>query len=109
MSELLYATDYTVNTVLTGCLYADGKVTLQGLTEIEIAAIKKEKNRVDHRGFNPTDDPDQEGLSTEQLSAILTGLATQEPNDKMAIFSQPQLKWAKRHHPDFMDKELTEE
>ena len=102
---ILYAVMYTVSADWTGALYADGKVTLVGLTEAQIAVSTREKNRVDKLGFNPTNDPEQSGLSTVELSTMLTGLAAQEPNFKMGIFSQAQLKWAHANHPDFKPKQ----
>ena len=106
---------YTVNADWTGALYGynevtgkQDKLTLVGLTEVQIAASIREKNRVDQLGFNPTNDPEQSGLSTIELSAMLTGLAAQEPNFKMGIFSQAQLKWAHANHPDFKPKQTEE-
>lgn len=88
----------------TGALYAD-KVMLAGLTEIEIAALKGEKNRLDHKGFNP-DYKDIDGLTPIELTATIDGLLAQEPNDKVLILMLVHGKWLKYNHPDFMDKPI---
>jgi len=104
MSELLYAVDYTVNTVLTGCIYADGKVTLEGLTEDELIAKGKRVNWLNRKGFNPTNDPEQQGLSTTELTYIIDQLVAQDPNMDILALGGVQGKWIKYNHPDFMDK-----
>ncbi len=105
---ILYAVMYTVNADWTGALYADGKVTLVGLTEAQIAVSTREKNRVDKLGFNPTNDPEQGGLSTAELSATIDTLVAQDPNLKMLILSQAQGRWLHVSHPLFKPK-VTEE
>jgi len=108
--KLLYAVMYTAHSEFlgTGASYVDGKVMLKGLTEAEIAEFDGEINRVDHMGFNPTDDPEQEGLSTAELTYIIDQLAAQDPNETLGILSKSQGKWLKVNHPDFMD-EITDE
>lgn len=99
--KLLYAVMYTVSAFFDGRLYANGKVTLTALTELEIAAFDGQVNRVDALGFNPHNDMEQTGLSTEQLTALLTRLVEQDANEVLGIFSYAQLHWAYANHPSF--------
>lgn len=107
--NILYAVMYTVNSDFlgTGASYVDGKVLLKGLTEAEIDEFTGDINRVDALGFNPTNDPEQEGLSIAELTVIIDQLAAQEPNEKLCILDKEQGTWLKYNHPDFMD-EVTE-
>lgn len=107
--EVLYAVMYTVNADWTGAPYADGKVTLVGLTEQQIAESPRVKNRVDLKGFNPTNDPEQTGLSIAELVSIIDQLLAQEPNFKVLILSKLQGKWLEQNYPDFKPTETTED
>jgi len=99
----LYAVMYKENALFLGggAKYLDGKVLLKGLTEAEIAMFDGEINRVDLLGFNPTNDPEQLGLSTQQLSDIITQLAEATPNHKLGVLSISQGKWLHDNHPSF--------
>ncbi len=107
MMKYFYAVMYTVNSefLVSGAKYVEGKVTLKGLTEAEIVEYKGDVNRIDHKGFNPDNDPEQEGLSTEQLSTMMTGLANQEPNTVLGVLSIPQGKWLYANHEAFKPKQ----
>lgn len=106
MSKLLYAVMYTEHASFlgTGAAYVDNKVLLKGLTESEIAQFEGEVNRVDLLGFNPDNNPEQEGLSTVQLTGIIDQLAAQEPNETLGVLSKPQGKWVHANHPLFKQK-----
>jgi len=113
--KVLYAVMYTVNADFTGASYVEDnteelgyKVTLVGLTEKQIGESPRVKNRIDKLGFNPTNDTEQEGLSTAKLSYIITMLAEQEPNHVMGILSIAQGKWLYDNHPNFMPKQTKE-
>jgi len=103
----LYAVMYTVNADWIGALYADDKVTLVGMTEAQIAASTRENNRLDHLGFNPDNDPEQTGLSTEQLVTIIDGLVAQDPNEVMGVLSKAQGKWLHANHEAFKQTEVS--
>jgi len=107
MSKLLYAVMYKEHSEFlgSGASYVDNKVLLKGLTEPEIAKFKGDVNRIDQLGFNPDDDTEQTGLSTAELSGIMTQLAEQDPNDKLGVLSIVQGKWLYANHPEFMPDE----
>lgn len=103
----LYAVMYKENAAFlgSGASYVNDKVILKGLTESEIAQFDGEVNRIDQLGFNPDNDPEQLGLSTEQLTAIITQLAEATPNNKLGVLSRAQGRWIHDNHPDFMPQE----
>lgn len=88
-----------------GAEYVDGKVLLKGLTESEIAQFTGEVNRIDQLGLNPVDDPALTGLSTAELSAIMSQLAAQDPNEELGVLSVAQGKWLYANHPEFMPED----
>lgn len=53
-------------------------------------------------GFNPTDDPDLEGLSTTQLNARVSLLRSQAPDGKLVIISKAQGRWLYENNSLFM-------
>lgn len=89
----------------TGTTYMGGKVLLKGLTEAEISKYEGTVNRIDRLGFNPDDETEQNGLSTGELSSIMSRLATQEPNEVLGVLSIPQGRWLYANHNDFKPKE----
>ena len=111
MSKLLYAVEYATEDSF-GAFYVDRKVVLNAITEQGIQteiANEREVNRIDELGFNPNDDPEQTGLSAVELSGIATQLATQEPNEWLAVLSRVQGKWLYANHPDFKPVEEVEQ
>lgn len=102
--QLFYAVMYTVNSEFlgTGAAYLGDKLLLKGLTNPEIAAFTDTINRVDALGFNPTDDPEQAGLSIAEFTAIIDQLSAQEPNTSLGVLSLAQGQWLYANHPDFM-------
>ena len=92
----------------TGAPYLDSKLLLKGLTNPQIAEFTDTINRVDALGFNPTDDPEQTGLSAVEFTAIIDQLAADEPNTAMGVLSIAQGQWLYANHPDFMPVEVTE-
>ena len=103
----LYAVMYKENAEFLGggAEYLDGKVVIRDITEAKIAQFDGEVNRVDLLGFNLANDPEQVGLSTEQLTAIITQLAEATPNNKLGVLSRAQGRWIHDNHPDFMPQE----
>lgn len=91
-----YGVMYTVNAsfLVSGALYCDGKITLRGLTELEIAKYTGTINRIDAKDI--TDD---------ELSTLITRYAEQPANEVLGILS---MKQGKLLHPSFMDKTTTE-
>ena len=102
--QLFYAVMYTEHSEFLGkgAIYMAGKVVLKGLTEPEIALFTGAINRLDALGFNPTDDPEQTGLSIAEFTAVIDGLAAQEPNTLLGVLSIAQGKWLYANHPAFM-------
>ena len=101
MSKLLYGVMYKENAKFTGANYVQDKVVLVGLVEEQVAAFEGLVNRVDALGFNPTNDAELDGLSTAELSAIVTQLAHATPNETLGVFSKAQGDWVYTNHPDF--------
>ena len=101
----------------SGASYANDKLLLKGLTLNEANAYLGEVYRVDELGFNPENDEDLEGLSTDELSQIANDLITElepvvdgsevDPNiGTLTVFSKSQGLWLYKNHSSF--KPLTE-
>jgi hypothetical protein len=59
-------------------------------------------------GFNPTGEPDIEGLSIKQLNARVNLLRSNAPGGKLVILSKAQGRWLYENNPLFMPT-VTEE
>ena len=108
--QLFYAVMYTDHSEFlgAGAAYLENKILLKGLTNPEIAEFTDTVNRLDALGFNPTDDPEQEGLSIAEFTAIIDQLAAQEPNPAMGVLSIAQGQWLYNNHPAFMPPAVVE-
>ena len=96
----------------SGASYADNKLLLKGLTSNEANAYLGEVYRVDELGFNPDNDEELEGLSTDDLTQIADNLTldiiTEEEFNigTLTVFSKQQGQWLYKNHSSF--KPLTE-
>ena len=108
--QLFYAVMYSAHSEFlgTGAPYLSSKLLLKGLTNPEIAEFTDTVNRLDALGFNPTDDPEQTGLSITEFTAIIDHLAADEPNTALGVLSIAQGQWLYANHPAFMPVETTE-
>ena len=109
--QLFYAVMHTQHSQFlgTGAPYLSNKLLLKGLTNTEIAEFTDTVNRIDAQGFNPTDDPDQTGLSIAHFTAIIDQLANDAPNTALGVISIEQGQWLYSNHPAFMPVRTTEE
>ena len=95
----------------SGASYADNKLLLKGLTSNDANAYLGEVYRVDELGFNPDDDEELEGLSTDELTQIADDLTldiiTEEEFNigTLTVFSKSQGLWLYNNHDSFKPKE----
>ena len=86
----------------SGASYANDKLLLKGLTSSEANAYLGEVYRVDELGFNPDNDEELEGLSTDELSQIADDLTTEvESVGTLTVFSKAQGQWLYANHGSF--------
>lgn len=98
MNKYYYIVAVTPET--KGALYYDKKLSLTGTMPqgFEDAATSD----LYLAGFNPTDDPEQDGLSTAQLTAIVDAKLAGTWTGEVIITSRAQGKWLHANHPAFM-------
>jgi len=95
----------------SGASYADNKLLLKGLTSNEANAYLGEVYRVDELGFNPDNDEELEGLSTDDLTQIADNLTldiiTEEEFNigTLTVFSKSQGQWLYKNHDSFKPEE----
>jgi len=108
--QLFYAVMYSEHAEFLGkgASYFGDKLLLKGLTNPEINQFTDTINRIDALGFNPTDDPEQAGLSITEFVSIIDHLANDVPNTALGVLSITQGQWLYNNHPAFMPTENTE-
>lgn len=108
--KLFYAVMYTDHSQFlgTGAPYLSSQLLLKGLTNPEIALFTGTTNRIDAGGFNPTNDPEQTGLSTTQLATVIDDCLAGGVSATLGIISLEQGQWLYSNHPAFMPTENTE-
>jgi len=95
----------------SGASYADNKLLLKGLTSNEANAYLGEVYRVDELGFNPDNDEELTGLSTDELLKIADDLTldiiTEEEFNigTLTVFSKSQGQWLYKNHDSFKPEE----
>ena len=96
----------------SGASYANDKLLLKGLTSNEANAYLGEVYRVDELGFNPDNDEELEGLSTDELLKIADDLTldiiTEEEFNigTLTVFSKSQGQWLYKNHDSFKPEEI---
>jgi len=95
----------------SGASYADNKLLLKGLTSNEANAYLGEVYRVDELGFNPDNDEELTGLSTDELLKIADDLTLDIITEEefhigtLTVFSKSQGQWLYKNHDSFKPEE----
>ena len=97
MNKYYYIVAVTENT--QGALYYDNKLSLTGT----MPSGYEDAETLDMylAGFNPTNDPEQEGLTTDELIALVDANLEALWTGKLVIVSRTQGKWLHVNHPAF--------
>jgi len=96
----------------SGASYANDKLLLKGLTSNEANAYLGEVYRVDELGFNPENNEELTGLSTDELLKIADDLTldiiTEEEFNigTLTVFSKSQGQWLYKNHDSFKPEEV---
>jgi len=96
----------------SGASYANDKLLLKGLTSNEANAYLGEVYRVDELGFNPDDDEELTGLSTDELLKIADDLTIEIITEEefnigtLTVFSKSQGQWLYKNHDSFKPEEV---